>query len=503
MSNSSFFRLLLLALGMVGFTACTKIDITELGADLIPAVDNVNTFDTVLTVNAGPSTLFLDSTRIGKADVNVLGSINDDPIFGKTKADVFLQLKPEFYPYYFGNPSDTINPALDVRTGFDSVVLCLTVTGFYGDTTLPQRVQVYRMNSATTNFVDSLYLVDFQPNAPNTDLLGQAVVQPNQLRSFTKFTNGKDSVNSQVRIKLSNTFLNELISQDSTQNGPNNAFLNDSLFKRYLMGFAVVSDAGFGGNCLMYSSLTDSRTRLEVHYRRKNKNQVDTTFSSFRVSVGTALGNTPSASANFVERNRAGAEFPGAAATNAMYLQTTPGSYVHLNIPGLSTFSNAVIHRAELVMEQVPDFSSPNRDRFLEAPSFLYLDLLDSTSTPKYKPVYFDLSPNVSYSPDNNLGFFPTGGIDFAYHGGFLRFKFDNLSGRTNAFYNFNISRYVQNLITRRGFNYTLRLQAPSVLSYYGFNLSFQNTVTRGRVRLGAGNHPDYPIKLRIIYSKI
>ena len=33
-------------------TACTKIDTTHLGSDLIPSVDNVNTFETTLDVVA-------------------------------------------------------------------------------------------------------------------------------------------------------------------------------------------------------------------------------------------------------------------------------------------------------------------------------------------------------------------------------------------------------------------------------------------------------------------
>ncbi len=493
----------LITASVILLSACTKIDITTLGSDLIPAVDNVNTFDTSLTVNSGSSQLFLDSTRIGRDDANILGSINNDPIFGKSKGDLFAEFKPPFYPYFFGNVSDTINPVLDPRTGFDSVVLCVTVNGYYGDTTIPQRFQVYRMSNATTNFRDSLYLANFQPNAPYTQLLGQAIVQPSRLREFVKFRNGKDSVNNQIRIPLNNAFLNELISQDSTENGLNNAYFNDSLFKRFLTGLAVVSDASFGGNCLIYTSLTDSRTRMEIHYRRKNKNQVDTTFSAFRVSIGTIGGSAASATANYFERNRSGAEFPGSPLNDAVYMQTTPGSFVHLNIPGLSTFENAVVHRAELVMEQIPFTANPALDRQLETPAFLYLDLLDSTPAVKYKPIYFDLSPSVSYFPDNNLGFFPTGGIDFSYHGGFIRYKNDQLTGLVHGYYNFNVSRYVQNLITRRGFNYTLRLQAPSVLNYYGFNLAFQNRLANGRVRLGGGNNPNYRMRLRIIYSKI
>ena len=59
------------AIGLCGFVlilffqeSCTKIDTTTLGVDLIPTVDNVNTFDTTLEVIS--SSYFLpDSTTIG------------------------------------------------------------------------------------------------------------------------------------------------------------------------------------------------------------------------------------------------------------------------------------------------------------------------------------------------------------------------------------------------------------------------------------------------------
>jgi hypothetical protein len=38
-----------------------------------------------------------------------------------------------------------------------------------------------------------------------------------------------------------------------------------------------------------------------------------------------------------------------------VYVQTSPGSYVRVRIPGLQALSNRIIHRAELIAEQVPD----------------------------------------------------------------------------------------------------------------------------------------------------
>ena len=57
---------------------CTKLDTTDIGSDLLPAVDNVHTFDTLLTVNSTQG-LFPDSTYIGKSEDFALGAINNDP----------------------------------------------------------------------------------------------------------------------------------------------------------------------------------------------------------------------------------------------------------------------------------------------------------------------------------------------------------------------------------------------------------------------------------------
>ncbi len=70
-------------------TGCTKIESTETGSSLIPLIDRVNTFDTLLRVitNNFPS----DSSRVYKTDDHVIGTIAGDALFGKTSASVFLE----------------------------------------------------------------------------------------------------------------------------------------------------------------------------------------------------------------------------------------------------------------------------------------------------------------------------------------------------------------------------------------------------------------------------
>ena len=319
---------------------CTKIDTTELGADLIPAVDNVSTFADTFDINAAREQL-IDTTKLSRSETHVLGSINNDPVFGKTKADIFVQLKPSFFPFYFGNAKDTINPAINSKTHFDSVFLCLSVAGFYGDSTKAQNFKVYQLAENTGNFIDSVsnYL-NFQPDQP---YLGNLIGEQNNVylpdvRKLTYLkTSKKDSVTMQIRIKLSNAFLSALVARDSAAGNSNNLFYKDSLFKTVYKGLAVTSNGGSDANGLFYISLTDANTRLEVHYVAGNANVLDTAFTSLPLSVGTLSSVSASANANSIVRfDTSAAEFPGHPDANALYIQSAPGSAINLKIPELS-----------------------------------------------------------------------------------------------------------------------------------------------------------------------
>ncbi len=97
------------------YTSCTKITPTDIGADLLPAVDNVTTFDTTLRVYAD-NYLFNDSSRVNYAQNHALGVIEDDPEFGKTESQIYLSLVP-------GGTSRNPFTSLDSIVGMDSVIL--------------------------------------------------------------------------------------------------------------------------------------------------------------------------------------------------------------------------------------------------------------------------------------------------------------------------------------------------------------------------------------------
>ena len=474
--------------------SCTKLDTTTIGSDLLPAVDNVHTFDTLLTINT-TQILYNDTSKVGKTSDHALGIITNDPLFGKTNADIFFQLKPAFFPFYYGNPKDTL-------VQLDSVVLCLKYKGFWGDSN--QAIHLTVKEVVDKPFNDSAYVLhNINYSAATTNTLGATDVNVLTMANYVKFNNGKDSGNNQIRIKLSQSWAQALFNRDSTAAFGNNAFYSDSIFRNFYNGLAVIASAP--GNGLIYVNLADTTTKLQFFYKRRNVT-LDTVMYSFKFGSDLGLSGTraPSSSANHVVRNRAG--YPAnTASSNFLYIQTSPGAYINLNIPALSTLSNRVIHRAEIIVEQVPNPIDPFKDVFT-APSFMYIDLKDSGTANNWKPIYFDLSPNVVYDPDykNGIPYFP-GQIDFSYYGGYRREKTDNL-GNPIKYYNINVSKYIQHLVTNHSYNYDLRLYAPYNLSYPQYSTTYvpyQNNLAFGRIRVGSGTNPDYKLRLRIVYSKL
>jgi len=481
------------------FLSCTKLDTTEIGSDLLPAVDNVHTFDTLLTI-VTTQAVFNDSTLIDRTQDHALGSINNDPLFGTTTANIFLQLKPTFYPYYFGGAGDTLN---GFGAGIDSVVLCLKYKTFWGDSSLPIHLEVREVNDI--KFRDSVFItktVNYQPNYNGT-VIGSTNVYIPKLADTVHYANGRNYSINQIRIKLSAAYAAQLYARDSSNGQP---FNKDTLFRVAYNGLAVIANGG--GNALIYTNLADTSTKLEVHYRRRNAGKIDSVYSSFILNPSSLPSeiNAPSNTTNNIIRNRAG--FPvSSPASDVVYLQTTPGTYVNLNIPALSTLSNRIVHRAELIIQQVPD--NTFLDDALSAPAYLYVDLKDTGTANTWKPLYFDLNPTQGYNPDSKsgLGYLPSQ-IDFLYYGGFRR---AGPSG--NKFYNINITRYVQKVVTEHYHNYEMRLYAPYEIyypqlgntTYVASPLLYGNNLAFGRVKLGGGSNtnPNYQMKLRIVYSKL
>lgn len=477
--------------------SCRKInEATSLGADVLPIIDNVTTFDTSLAVEVynGLFTLLTDSTRSNYGSEHFLGLITNDPLFGKTDARVFVELKPPGYPFAFNN-----KPSPD-SLKLDSVVLILDYAGTYGDTVVPQTINVYEMDQSNDFRTDTAYLVR-ENHFTYSNLLGTRSVIPATLNDSVKAYQDSSGIN-QLRIRLDNSFGQRLLMYDSIKNSPNNAYGSDSLFRSKFKGFAIQSVAG--GNAVMALNISTANTRLAIYYKHTHGTtnfDLDTAVSYFVFKDYLTSGIAGSASANYVQRDYTGtpllAAQGGTAPDPLAFMQMTPGSFATIKVPGLAGLDNRLIHRAELIMEQVYDQSDT-----LFGPSYLYLDVFDPALN-GYRTMPYDLVYNSTGSL--NLGPF-----------GISPFNTADPLGHNVKQWRFNISRYIQNVVNDVVLPYDFRLSAPYyVTEYYKPTASsaeamhtFQvnpNLVT-GRVRLQGGDptgtNPQR-MRLRIVYSKI
>jgi hypothetical protein len=159
---------------------------------------------------------------------------------------------------------------------------------------------------------------------------------------------------------------------------------------------------------------------------------------------------------------------------------------VNVTIPSLSTFGNKTIHLAELVAVKIPSIA----DNIFTAPNQLMLDRKNSNT------------PDTVFMLEKDLLIDASGAATFSTFGG--RLRPDNTI-------RFDISRYVQGVITKHEPNDTLRIYAPLRTKVFNSSLhtfvpmGINSEIAKGRLVLGGGSFADSTmrLRLRIIYSDL
>ena len=472
--------------------SCRRINqSTELGNDLIPPIDNINTFDTTLIALAFNDSIRFadDSIRMGEGGEHFLGLINNDPFFGRTDARIFAQIKPSGFGLYPFARRDSVK--------IDSLVLVLDYIETWGDSNVPQAVRVYEITSSHFSD-DTIYLIREEPVAYSQILsensAGQ-VIFPRDLNDSVKAF--RDTSVNQLRLRLDTNLARRFFNYDTI-----NAYKSDSLFNVNFRGFAIRSENN--GNAIMGFNLQGANTKLAFYYRHPKGNG---TGDTAKVTYFTF---TPvSASANYIKRDYSGFPFAmsvgGSLPDPFIFIQKTPGTFATIKIPGLGNLSNRVVHRAELIFEQ----AYHPLDAVFTAPEALFLDAFD-TSLNAFRTIPYDFGFGVT-------------GPNFLSFGSIGKSATDPF-GNPIKVWKFNISRYVQHIFTKQLPVFDLRLTAPffpyyNKEAYFGhpptlfdprtanFDFPVNPTIAKGRVRLFGNNGPgdinSQRLRLRIIYSKL
>lgn len=436
--------LLLLAGISITWISCKK-ETDVIGVDVQPPNDLIGVefqdTTTLITKTISADSLRTDETLIVAGDV-LIGSYID-PVFGRTDASLYTQLR-----------LTTFNPSFGTGTPqVDSVVLSIAYNPkYYGrNYKAPQTIKVHKLTQAFAS--DSAYFSNASMSKDPIDLANGYTFTP---RPSDSVLVGGTKQKPQLRIPLDNSFGQALLTQ------PTSYYANNATFLTYLNGIHITTEstplANTEGN-ILYFKAGDSYSKLTVYYNDslsydfalsnvERFNHFAHTYTSADMDLQAQLGTTPPAQ------------------NQTVFVQSMAGLKAKIEMPYLTNWPNKeriVINKAELVIK-VNTSTIYQLDSFA-APEKLVLIGISDTGTDYILP---DAGSNERPG----------------YYGGSL--------DTVNYEYRINIGRYVQQVLSGAKPNNGLHLVASSA------------QINGNRVVIGGGAPGSpYQMKLNIAYTKL
>nr|MBD3622194.1 DUF4270 domain-containing protein [Sunxiuqinia sp.] len=389
--------------------------------------------------------------KTDEPNFNLFGTFND-PVFGKTTADLAFHVRLAAYPNF------------DETTQLDSLVLYLLYKEMYGDTTTMQSLKVYEL--VEDIFIDTTNAsgTGDYPYFQDADLKALASPTPiGHLDYYPVFrldSTETDTLIQELAIKLDNSVAERLIQADSLDMVNNDAFVN------FFKGLYVESQDIASGGALMSLYTLATGSNLTLHYTKVTDTLVtDSLQFVYRINANSARISTfrhDYSTTEFADQLVEHPESPD----SLIYLQTMGGLRAKIDIPTLDNWRDSVasgendiiINKAALVF-QVDTVASDYRQ--YRIPAALILTGIDEEGE-EYLPADFSLSSSLYGGRYNSA----------------------------DATYTFNITHHLQNIINEKVEN-------------NGFYLgpSFRNEKARRVVLKGASSHAG--IRLEVTYTKL
>lgn len=423
-------NLALLFLGLSLLFACKKPTLDDDG--LLPDDQLGLSYTDTFTVVAD---VFIDdSVRTDELAVNLWGAMND-PVFGKSYGGIFFELSTDRSNIDFG---DTLE--------LDSVVLTLLYSGTgYGDLTVPQNMNIYRVTEQF--FQDSSY---YQFDRFNTETTPLATIN-GYVPNFTDSLEINDSVKYAPGLRIR---LDDALGDDILANSGQNNLASDEAFKAFLNGLYLAPDTNAPGSGLVYFDIFAANSKLTLYYNDGE---------SFDFLINSNSGSVNNFRHDYLGTPVETVLNDGITNDAMLYLQPMAGVAVKVTIPHIDSLGKDVaINKAELVFTDVGDtsiFASPTQLIFTET-------LSDGT-----EELISDLYLTTTFA------------------GGYRGTETDDL-GNTNWVYKLNVPRYLQKVLNSG--------------EQIGLNLlPFPTARQANRVVLGGSTHGQSPLKLRLTYTKI
>lgn len=265
-----------------------------------------------------------------------------------------------------------------------------------------------------------------------------------------------DENNSTLRIPINSTFASNLFGQFGTSTMESNTNLL-SFFK----GIYIAPNNATGGDGHLKLDPTDDNSGLKLYFTSDSPND-----SMYRFAITTTALRV-----NHYEIDLAGSEVQTAlddASNNdeELYVAGLNVSKARIAIPDLSFLQGKVINQAKLTFAQTDYGSSLNTDYEVPAYLFLYGEI-DSDSSQYLLPDYSVNNPTL--------------------YGGLV--ELEEINGVVTNTYSYKIPRFIQRVVNEE-----------TELDY--LVIQSVNYNTGERIKLGGGNHPNFPVKLEILYTK-
>ncbi len=382
-----------------------------------------------------------DSLRTDEMPDNLLGKMND-PIFGKSYASVYFQLRLL-----------TNNVDLGSAVQLDSAVLMLRYSGKYGDLTVPQTFMVYEMDESMSR--DENYYSNKAFNIKSAEIGRLTNFIPN-LDDSIETIEGK--LPAHMRIKLDAGWAQNILNQSGGGN-----LANNENFLQFMKGLYLTVDTQGTGNGMVYLDLFNATSALTFYYRNADRDSLN-----FKI-----VTNNSAATLNQFKHNYSGSvvePFINANSTDGdsvVYIQSMAGLKGKFTAPHIRNLGNISINKAEVLITALKD---PLQ--------------LDSIYT-----IPIRLTLNAS-DADGRNAFIEDQFVSETYFGG-VRFQENDSFGNAVSRFKFNTALYYQAV-------------SKNIKTDYGiYMLTFPSTRIGDRLLVGGGNHSQYPLKLKLTYIKI
>lgn len=434
-SLNSYAMISLMAMIFI-ISSCKKAD--TIGLEVLPDDDRLEgSYTDTITLNA--FTLREDSISTSGTTFHLLGSHND-PIFGYSKASIYTQLRLSA-----ANPDFGTNPQLD------SVVLSLAYAGYATDIMKLGGEQSFSVHRLLEDMIDT---VSYYSN----DSLSY---QKLPLGTYSGFVKAKDSVYingvsepPQMRIRLSNSFGNEILSSTSLTSDEN--FLD--VFKGFYIT-ATTQNLLPGTGTLAYINPASTYTKMTLYYH--NDDTTAALLFNFVVNSSTKRFN------NFEHDYSSAIDINAQLAdttlgVNGLYLQAMAGLKAKITFPYINNLQangrKIAVNKAELIFS-VSDNTT------------------DRHSPPARLAIVKKGDDGVDKVIDDNI-YESTDFVGGSY-------------SSSNKRFSFNIPRHIQSLLNDTTADKSVYLRVTSA------------AVSGNRVVLNGTGNTDKPLKLRLTYTII